>query len=111
MSKMKLNDKKTSLHVSIDGDLSAEEVEAIIRDLSFCRAEMEPEVTSRRPSEWADNEWPSKLMGQEDPLIMIQPSGEGRVMMSIRTAGLGWLFFALPAETVEALTECFTGKY
>lgn len=80
--------------------LSTQELETLIADLADLRAEMTPEV-SRKPPTSAD----ARLSVQESPAIIMGAAKDGRIRLSIRNEGLGWLIFILHSELAVLLRD------
>ena len=104
---MKLNADGTKAALTNNAELTADQVEQLIRALAMLRAQMTPAVPSRP----GDN---TPTMTHEGPgLVMDNPLPDGSVTMRLCSTGLGWTSWRLPARDVEALRavlESFNGK-
>lgn len=94
---MKLNADATMATLAINAELNAHEVQDLIRALAMLRAQMTPGV----PQYPGANE---PTMTHEGPaLIMDKPAKDGSVALRLRSSGLGWTSWHLPAGDVEAI--------
>lgn len=104
---MDFDSDKTHLRLQIDANLTADELEALILDLSLRRAAMSPPVPMRAPRPGtADPD--KRLLQNTDPSIDARRLTEGRVRFYLRHPGLGWLCTDFTAIQAMYLRDFFT---
>lgn len=102
---MKLSDDKKSISISVDGTLSTVEVETLIADLAFLRANMLPPVPFELPKPGDPNSDLPNLSVQDDPYLSAKLLKDGQIRLWLRSFGLGWMVFNLPIERACALRD------
>ncbi|MHB1091731.1 hypothetical protein [Thiobacillus sp.] len=102
---MKLSDDKKSISISVNGALSTVEVETLIADLAFLRANMLPPVPFELPSPGDPNSDLPNLSVQDDPYISVRLLRDGKIRFWLRNFGLGWMIFNLPVEKACAVRD------
>lgn len=104
MQHFKLNPSNdaTKLNVSIDGELSALDVDALIHDLAAARAKM----TSIHPAEPPDD--PDKLHHSDNLLWTVKAAPQkSAIQFATQHPGLGWMSMWLSRAQVEDLQTSF----
>ncbi len=99
---MELSSDKRRLRLSIDADLSTEEVETLISDLAELRAHMDPPVPMERPT--SPNQ---RVSMQDEPSVLAKPLRDGRIRFWIRNHGIGWLVFNFTVQQAITLRQFF----
>jgi hypothetical protein len=90
----------SNLQIEADGtplNLSAEEVERLIRELAKFRKTMVPEVP-RKPADGTYED------SEVDPILGVQPVVDHKALM-VRHPGIGWLLFLLPENEAQKLGQ------
>lgn len=95
---MNLSNDNQKLHLKIDSELTAGEVESLIVQLSNLRGEMTPPV----PNDRADIE---NAFLQEDPYIDVKPLRNGDIRIWFRTTGIGWIAFNLCIQNALTMRD------
>jgi len=91
-----------TLNVSIDGELSAVDVDALIRHLAAARAKMTP----IHPAEPPDD--PEKLLHSDNLLWTVKAAPEkSAIQFATQHPGLGWMSMWLSRAQVEDLQTSF----
>ena len=94
---MKLNADATKATLAINAELNAHEVQELIRALAMLRAQMTPGVPQYPGAS-------EPTITHDGPaLIMDNPTKDGTVALRLRSSGLGWTSWRLPAGDVEAI--------
>ena len=94
---MKLNADATKATLAINAELNAHEVQELIRTLAMLRAQMAPGVPQYPGAS-------EPTITHDGPaLIMDNPTNDGTVALRLRSSGLGWTSWRLPAGDVEAI--------
>jgi hypothetical protein len=92
----------TTLSVSIEGELSAADVDALIRDLAAARARMTP----IHPAEPPDD--PEKLHHSDNLLWTVKAAPQkSAIQFATQHPGLGWMSMWLSRAQVEDLQTSF----
>ena len=96
------SDDATTLSVSIEGELSAIEVDGLIRDLAAARAR----TTPIHPAEPPDD--PEKLHHSDNLLWTVKAAPEkSAIQFAAQHPGLGWMAMWLSRAQVEDLQTSF----
>lgn len=98
---MKISSDLTRVHVSIDQELSARELESFISDLAEIRAQLTPPVPMDKPTKDDD----VRVSVQERPTLIGIPLKDGRIRLWLRNHGLGWLCFNLSTDQATTLRD------
>ncbi len=101
---MKLEEIASLASVAVDEDLSADDIEALIRKLAVLRARTDPPVQPTPPTL---PEAGSKflLTPVDDPDVKIAALTGGRLRFWIRHVGLGWFVADFSAEKSRLLRD------
>jgi hypothetical protein len=92
----------TTLNVSIDGELSAVDVDALIRDLAAARAKMTPVHSAEPPDD------PEKLHHSDNLLWTVKAAPQkSAIQFATQHPGLGWMSMWLSRAQVEDLQTSF----
>jgi hypothetical protein len=92
----------TTLNVSIDGELSAGDVDALIRDLAAARARMTPIHSAEPPDD------PEKLHHSDNLLWTVKAAPQkSAIQFATQHPGLGWMSMWLSRAQVEDLQTSF----
>ena len=102
---MKLSDDKKSISISVSGKLSTIEVETLIADLAFLRANMLPPVPFELPRPADPNSDLPNVSSQDDPYLSVRLLRDGSIRFWLRNFGLGWMVFNLPVEKACAVRD------
>lgn len=94
---MKLNADATKATLAINAELNAHEVQELIRALAMLRSQMSPGVP-----QYPGGNTPT-ITHDGPALIMDNPDASGAVILRLRSGGLGWTSWRLPAGDVEAI--------
>ncbi|MDK6078949.1 hypothetical protein [Massilia varians] len=95
---MNLSDDKHTARLSIDGELTADDLQRLISDLAAMRAKMLPEVPNAPRPE--DTETAERVEG-----FAVRMLSDEYVQLLLRDLGLGWLSMALDIEQACALRD------
>ena len=100
-----LDEGKHSARISIDGTLTAVEIETLIADLAVTRAHMLPTVPDSPPGLDDVIEEAHNLSVQENPRVVVARLSDGRMRFWVRNIGIGWLVFNLPVTGACAIRD------
>jgi len=89
---MKINDAKTHAAIKIDGEMSTQAVEQLMRDLALLRGQMLPQVPVKI------EESATNALTQSDADIAAWLSTDGEVRLAARHLGYGWLVFSFSSR-------------
>jgi len=95
---MNLSDDKRTARISIDADLKAADLEALLVKLATLRSQMLPAVPSAPRLD-------ATFSSQEDGGMAVQPLPEDRVQLLLQHAGFGWLSFILHVNQASVLRD------
>ncbi len=108
---MKLNADGTKAALTINAELTADQVEQLIRALAMLRAQMTPAVPDK-PSDAPEGNVPT--LTQDSPsLLMSNLASDGTATLRLRNVGLGWTSWRLYPDQLAGLREVlesFNGK-
>jgi len=85
---MNLSDDKRTVHLSIDGDLKADDLQDLIAELARVRARMLPAVPNAPISDDLDS-------AERAEGFAVRTLSDEYIQLLIRDLGLGWLSIAL----------------
>lgn len=91
--------KPTTNQVAFSGNLTANGIEALIRELARARADMDPPVPEERPSVLSE----ADTLNQTEPLFAIAALADGGLRFWLRHEGIGWLALSLTAKDAANL--------
>lgn len=103
--KHELSDDRRSVRVEISGDLSTTAVERHISALARIRNDMLPAVPMHPPTTKDFAGDPPHGAAHYNPEMEIRLIAPGVFRLWLRSTGLGWLSFDLPADSAVALGE------
>lgn len=99
---------RATVHLELNGDLTASDLEEAIRALANARAGMQPEVPrSIEGAALSD----SRALVEESPLFTFVTLSDGGLRIHIRSSGLGWLAFNLTAAQRAAVGQLIAGEF
>lgn len=90
------------VRIDLNGEFSAIDLEEIIQLLMVERAAMQPEVTMQAPSEDAPD---AMVTNEPAESFAIRILLDGSLRFWLRSAGIGWMSFDLPARHREPLAR------
>jgi len=99
--KMKFSDDARSLHISLDENYSAQQLENLLVTLMSLRGQMRPSVPAMPNIE----DETSVISCQEDGGFALSTSSDGRTRLFLRHSGLGWLAFTFGTEHALLLRD------
>ena len=102
---MKPSEDKKSIALSISGNLSTQELEVLIVELSVARAHMLPPVPFEVPKSDDPNFDVPNISSQDDPYMSAGSLRDGSFRLWLRSFGYGWMVFTFPLEKACALRD------
>lgn len=105
---MHLSEDRQSAAIDIRGRFRADEVEALIGQLTELRAQMLPGVPLA-PSEIRRADDPAAGRAGGDPRVQVAVMRDGLTRFWVRHEGLGWFGFNLPVERARTLAQYILG--
>lgn len=97
---MKITPGTATTRIDITADLSATELEALIRRLAVARAGMQPAVPTH-PSQAPGGQQP-RIIQNATAIAIEHPDAEREVVWMLRSEGLGWIGWRLAPAHIEA---------
>ena len=95
---MNLSDDKRTVHLSIEGDLTAEDLQALIAQLARVRARMLPAVPGAPAADDLDS-------AERAEGFAVRTLSAEYIQLLFRDLGLGWLSIALEIDQARVLRE------
>lgn len=102
---MELSNDASTATIDLSGALTAEQLEAVIRQLIELRSRMTPAVPRTLPKLSEAPDASAHCLVQEDPDISLALRADGGFRFWLRHSGLGWLAFHLPVRTVVGMRD------
>ena len=100
-----LNEEKTLAKVHINADLSASELDKLLRKLALLRADMTPAVPATREElEHAD----MAVLTEDKPGLIIRALKAGGFRLWLRHRGFGWLTYEIDQRSAVTLADYVT---
>lgn len=96
---MKINEAKTHATIKIDGDLSTQQLEQLMRDLALLRAQMQPEVPATLQALNVD----TNVLIEDQPALNIALRQIGGFRLWLRHKGYGWLAYQIDERTAAGV--------
>ena len=101
---MHLTPDRKLAQLEISGNLDADQVGALIAELSAMRATMVPPVPKSPPG-GHEEEDAAIARAQGDPVVQVAVMRDGHTRFWVRHDGLGWFGFNLPVERASVLAN------
>lgn len=99
---MKLNREKTLAHLEINGELDAQGLDALVRQLALLRADMTPPVPATRD---AMEDAGEPVLIEDKPGLIIAARLDGGFRLWLRHRGLGWLGYQIDDQAAVGLAN------
>ncbi len=106
---MKITPGTTSTRIDINANLSATELENLIRQLAMARSAMQPAVPQDRADTGGQNL--SGMLEAATGMGADTPDSNGQFILRLRNSGLGWLSWRLSANHIRGLQDFLNGHY
>ncbi len=105
---MRVSEDKLSATLDMQGTYRADEIEALIQQLSALRAQMLPAVPMS-PGDGNPERDPAARRAGGDPRVQVAVMRDGLTRFWVRHEGLGWFGFNLPVERARTLAQYILG--
>lgn len=95
---MEQKPREARVHITLDGEYNAAELQEVIENLARTRAAMLPSVSDEPPTSFDEH-----ALQQVDPVFKIRALVGGGARIWLRNEGYGWLPFTLSAAGISNL--------
>jgi hypothetical protein len=104
------DDTGKSVSLSVEGKVTASELETLISELAAVRANMLPSVSRNPPEPGDPGIEKQRIRVQEDVAFSAVLLPDSRLCLWLRNIGIGWLIFHLPVSKACALRDYLVAR-